>query len=104
MVPVGTVEQSLLYLPEYHHSVNHADLTRTVKTISNRVLNIEQYLKAASDRDRPHHIGLKFKEMRRTSSEESDGSQGMPLCELILTFLQANDSSNRLVTALQPLL
>ena len=76
MVPVGTVEQSLLYLPEYYRVEESTERDRSVKTLSDRVLNIEQYLKAASDRDRPHHIGLKFKEMRRTSSEESDGSKG----------------------------
>jgi hypothetical protein len=76
MVPVGTVEQSLLYIPEYYRVAESAECDRSVKTLSDRVLNIEQYLKAASNRDRPHHIGLKFKEMRRTSSEESDGSKG----------------------------
>jgi hypothetical protein len=77
MVPVGTIEQSLLYLPGYFLGLA-TDLIcfRSVKRLTERVANIEQYLRSASDRDRPQHISPKFKEARQPSVDDSDGSKG----------------------------
>ena len=49
------------------------DLTiRSVKRLTDRVANIEQYLRMASDRDRPGHISLKFKEARQPSIDDNN--------------------------------
>jgi hypothetical protein len=47
-------------------------MVRSMKRLTERVANIEQYLRTASDRDRPGHISPKFKEARQPSIDEND--------------------------------
>lgn len=51
-----------------------------MKRLTERVANIEQYLRSASDRDRPGHISPRFKEARQPSVDDSDGPKGTEIC------------------------
>jgi len=77
MVPLGTVEQSLLYLPEYKPTLRNFRLMflRSVKLLSERVTAIEQYLRDASDRDRLGRLSPRFRESRQNSLDDSDISK-----------------------------
>ena len=88
MVPLGTVEQSLLYLPEFKPSSTATCLTspRSVKLLSDRVANIEQYLREASDRDRVGRLSPKFRDSRQNSLVDSDQSR----CTVLFTLVRAD--------------
>ena len=49
---------------------------RSVKLLTERVTNIEQYLRDISDRDRVGRLSPKFRDARHDSIAESDGSKG----------------------------
>ena len=77
MVPLGSLEQSLLYLPEYRTAaVMSSRGFRSVKRLSERVSYIEQYLRDASERDGIGRLSPRFSQTRPDSLAESEGSKG----------------------------
>ena len=71
MVPLGSVEQSLLYLPEYITLDFRHPLTafRSVKLLSERVATIERYLREVSNRDVLGRLSPKFKDLNQVSND-----------------------------------
>jgi hypothetical protein len=58
--------------PSSGNSMTKGLTIRSVKRLTERVANIEQYLRTASDRDRPGGISPKFKEARQLSIDENN--------------------------------
>jgi hypothetical protein len=62
-----------------------SNVVRSVKHLSERLSNIEQYLRTASNPDRAGHIGPRFKEIRDSSVDIPDNAK-CNLCQASLTI------------------